>query len=160
MQTAMQNVNQRDALPPMCMGECVGRTFFVIDFIPLKSKIRCFKPLLRDGNCYLAKVIFILPFLCLCSIVNCIWNSIILYCVHMGHDTCSLSLPFPIMLRNDSKEPCKTRFCEHFLQNVPCKFIVPRMMMLHTACVCAGPVFQKILQEYCTLPGWHMTQQL
>lgn len=109
--------------------------------------------LLGQSNIYFA-------FLCLRSIVNCIWNSIILYCVHLGHHTCSFSLPFPIMLRNDSKEPCKTRFYEHFLQNVPCKFIVPRMMMLHTACVCAGPVFQKRLQKYSALPGCHMTQQL
>lgn len=35
------------------------------------------------------------------------------------------------------------RFCEHFPQNVPCKFIVLRMTMLHTIRVFAGPAFQK-----------------
>lgn len=75
----MQNVNQRDALPPMCMGECVGRTYFVIDFAPLKAKIRCFKRLLRDGNCYLAKVILILPFY-VCVLLSTA-SGILLFCI-------------------------------------------------------------------------------
>lgn len=89
---------------------------------------------------------YLLLFLCLLSPAS----RILLFCIvstwAMVH---SPSLPFPTALRNDLKEPHRIRFCEHFLQIVPCKFIVLRTMMLHTTRLCAGPVFQKGCKNTC-----------
>lgn len=67
-----------------------------------------------------------------------------LYCVCRGHDTQSLSLLFRF------GGTIKIGFCEHFLQNVSCKFIVLRRMGLPTTCVYTQPALHKFCNKACT----------
>lgn len=79
--------------------------------------------------------------------VSCIGNSLISHSVLMGRDTLWLSVLFLIMVCHNWKGSWKIRFCEHFLQNAPCK---SRMTVLDCVCVCAGPAFQTCCKNTCT----------
>lgn len=107
--------------------------------------MRCFKLLLRDGNCYLSNT-FVLPFsawvflwsaapLILWFHIVSIWAVI--------HSFCFISYGAMPYLKGS----WKIRFCEHFLQNVPCK---SQMTVLDSTCVCAGPAFQMCCKNTCT----------